>query len=450
MSSDNGFEMADRTVNDVSRISLGAERGASNLMRDVESVREDSGADSRLFNDYDQSVASRLEKNGTLPMLSLGYAKNNFDHLDMDGSGEITRDELMLARDHAGSRTEERMLSILSTNFHDVRSAHESNKYIPWAGDKKGITLDDLNAKLKEGEKRMDDSAANFEKIERGFYVESIASDLIADRGAGFARLARAQKGGSDQEITKGDLDSLIEQDDRKREFGSRELPLRDRKAAEYLSKNWDSPEVAKLRVDAVTYTDGTGREYKDKGGITMQSLEKGLIGFDPNEEQAVSRTTVTERRLPSGDEQVVSTTTVSERRLSDAEVVLNDSKRLTDEDAARSKIAGRLSFEQHESIDGGAEIAPERSWQSFENLSKESEFDMDASHEFVEWKVQKGQYLWMIAEQSLIETGNCKPSVREINDMTNAIASENRIHRNDYLRVGQRLRIPQMRYGSR
>ncbi|MCC6976742.1 MAG: LysM peptidoglycan-binding domain-containing protein, partial [Candidatus Melainabacteria bacterium] len=64
------------------------------------------------------------------------------------------------------------------------------------------------------------------------------------------------------------------------------------------------------------------------------------------------------------------------------------------------------------------------------------------------EWNVQKGQYLWMIAEQSLQDNGNQKPSVREINDMTNLIAKENNIHRNDYLKVGQKLRVPQTRNG--
>jgi hypothetical protein len=53
-----------------------------------------------------------------------------------------------------------------------------------------------------------------------------------------------------------------------------------------------------------------------------------------------------------------------------------------------------------------------------------------------------------MIAEQSLQDNGNQKPSVREINDMTNLIAKENNIHRNDYLKVGQKLRVPQTRNG--
>jgi hypothetical protein len=389
------MEMASQTVNDASQISLGAERGAEDLMRAVTIARSDLGSNSQFFNVYDKTVSETLEKNGTLPMLSLGHAKNSFDKLDLDGSGDVTRDELINARDHSASQVEARMLTMLKSSFYDIRSAHESNKYIPWAEDKKGITLDDLNAKLKEGESRMDLGAANIEKTERG---------------------------------------------------------------------------------------------------------------INPYEEHVVSRSVVTERRLPDGEEHVVSTTTVTERKLTEAEVNSRDSghfsqngetQRVPDEDAVQSGNFNRLSRhtggpqrvsdeEAVNSRDVNRLAAPETGtnhtlvdrdlphllpegrtsdkpiydeqaidwlhqgkWPSFERLSQEADRQIQMnSCELPEWKVEKGEFLWMIAEQSLVGNGNSTPSAQEVNDMTNLIAQENNMHRNTYLKVGQRLRIPNAQNG--
>lgn len=460
MNSDSGFEMASRTIDDVSQISLGAERGAENLMNDVNSARSQFGANSRCFNDYDSTVSAALEGNETLPMLSLAHAKNSFDKLDLDGSGDLTKDELIIARDHAGSQVEARMLTMLTSNFQDVRAAHESNKFIPWADDKKGITIDDLNAKLKEGESRMDNSAASLEKTERGLYMENIASDLMADRGASFAKLARGEKGGDDREITKNDLDVLLDKDESMKEFGSRELSFKERKAAEYLSKNWDSPEVRNMRRDFVTYPDETGREQWDKGGITMRSLEKGLFGFDPNEEQVASKSVGdSQQRIP--DEDRIYAKNFNRLTKGDQQPLPPDyagTEHTIDDRGLPRILPEDRPIDKPMYLGTGINRGPsdepeyaERGWPTFDRMTRESERDIHMSTcELPEWKVQKGQYLWMIAEQSLVDNGNCKPSVREINDMTNLIAKENDMHRNDYLKVGQKLRIPQTRNGRR
>jgi hypothetical protein len=170
MCSENSLEMASRTVSDASQLSLNAESGAETLMRDVNIAREDLGSNSCAFKDYDSMVVAHLEKNGTLPMLSLGHAKNSFDKLDLDGSGDLTKDELIIARDHAGSKVEERMIAMLCANYQDVRAAHESNKYVPFMEDKKGITLDDINAKLNEGKSNMDQTFAPEDYLGTGIY----------------------------------------------------------------------------------------------------------------------------------------------------------------------------------------------------------------------------------------------------------------------------------------
>ncbi len=429
MSSESSLEMASQTVSDVSQISLGAERGAENLMRDVSNARADLGSNSRAFNDYDSMVSTSLDKNSTLPMLSLGHAKNSFDKLDLDGSGDLTKDELIIARDHAGSKVEERILAMLSTNFQDVRSAHESNKWIPFAEDKKGITLDDLDAKLKEGESNMDKQDARVEQDQRYAVMDEIGNDLLASRGASFSKLARGDKDGNHNEIEKSDLEELIGRDNRTKEFGADTLTPEERRAAEYMVKNWDSPEVDVMRKDVVTYPDATGQEQKDKGGITLSSLDKKMTGgidFDALDG--------------------------------------NIAQRLPDEDALAAKFLNRQSKDFDVADYAGTDkFLTDHSMEEFFPINKATR-NLDGIHRpeaptslwnaevgnAPEWKVQKGEYLWMIAEQSLVGNGNCKPSVREINDMTNLIAKENNMHRNDYLKVGQRLSIPQTQNGRR
>lgn len=241
-----------------------------------------------------------------------------------------------------------------------------------------------------------------------------------------------------------------------------------------------------------------------DLGAANFEKIERGI---DPYEEQVVSRSVVTERRLPDGEEHIVSTTTVTERKLTETEVNSRDSgrfsqngepQRVPDEDAVQSGNFNRLSkhtgepqrVSDEEAVNSRDfnRLAPSEAgnnhtladrelphllpegrtsdepiydeqaidwlhqgkWPSFERLSQEADRQIQMnSCEPPEWKVQKGEFLWMIAEQSLVANGNSTPSAREVNDMTNLIAQENNMHRNNYLKVGQRLRIPNMQNGK-
>lgn len=401
MSKDSGFEMAGQTINDVSQMSLSAERGAENLMLDVNSARAELGSGSQGFSDYDRTVSQVLEKNGTLPMLSLGHAKNNFDKMDLDRSGDLSKDELIIAREQSGSKVEANMLTLLSKSYDDIRSAHESNKYNPFSGDSKGITLDDLNAKLKEGQSNMDRASLRFEQNQRYGVMDEIAGDLLKSRGVSFSKLARGDNDGNHDEIEKSDLEKLLIKDSHTKEFGVDTLNAKERKAAEYMVNNWDSPEVELMRKDVVTYPDAMGPERWEKGGITLSRMDRimtGGIDFDA-----------------------------------------------IDGISPEASAAAGLNYVPRERTFITVERIPDEAVVEAKNVNRLSKGLPD---NLPEWNVQKGQYLWMIAEQSLQDNGNQKPSVREINDMTNLIAKENNIHRNDYLKVGQKLRVPQTRNG--
>ncbi|MCC7528339.1 MAG: LysM peptidoglycan-binding domain-containing protein [Candidatus Melainabacteria bacterium] len=495
MSKDSGFEMASQTVNDVSQISLSAERGAENLMLDVNSARAELGGNSQCFSDYDQTVSHALEKNGTLPMLSLGHAKNNFDKMDLDRSGDLSRDELIIAREQSGSKVEASMLTLLSRSFGDIRSAHESNKYNPFSEDDKGITLDDLNAKLKEGQSNMDRASVHFEQEQRHGVMEEIAGDLLKSRGVSFSKLARGDRDGKHDEIEKSDLEELLIKDNRTKEFGADTLTAGERKAAEYMVKNWDSSEVELMRKDVVTYPDAFGPGQRDKGGITLSRMDRILTGgieFDaingisPEASAAAGlnyvpreRTFVTIERIPDegavaakdfnrlskefqdvplpdgGTQQILTDRNLDEfmpdRRDAPPPYAGTDQIMRDNDLKVYSATKSEPAIGSHEVPAAITNTAASSLWNTFEAASQSADrhrYELPESDNLPEWKVQKGQYLWMIAEHSLQDNGNHKPSFREINDMTNSIAKENNIHRNDYLKVGQKLRVPQTRNG--
>ncbi len=274
----------EKALTSASDLAGGGSQAAENLMSEVDSARNSHGSNSKAFQEFSTGVAAGLAEEGILPELSLGYARNHFQDLDMNENGQIDKVELYISTERVDNQVEKQLLGTLLNGFDQVREAHESNKFNPFAGDKVGITTDDLDTLLDHQDMERFKSSDNIESQKRYEFAIGAASDMMADNGKLFLKLARGERDGNRTTIEEDDLKDLLERDEKAGEYGSNVLNDRERQITTFLLKNWDTDSVKSMRSDVVDLVDPEGNEQRrvGEGDITLKSVEALLMQSIP------------------------------------------------------------------------------------------------------------------------------------------------------------------------
>lgn len=195
-------------------------------------------------------VTTELEHQGLLPMFALDWSRSadtaDFDRdgnkdedmfsvLDMDGSGDVTTDELDYWRNRTEPGTiENKLLTELRSDYDTYRYAHSTDS-------QNGITRNDVNAQTT-----LEEEAANTRNR-----VSDASARLLANPTMFDAIDVAAHGGDTDGKISKNDLGNFIEDwENGNRPAGVTES---DVEAMRYLRDNWDSDAVKALRDDYIS-----------------------------------------------------------------------------------------------------------------------------------------------------------------------------------------------------